>query len=138
MASQPGAQSYIKEAKPMLSAAQRQRKLAKRAKVRKEMASTAKLGMIRARAAERRAPDDWLLIMDKREELFGQGDLEGSYTGEQIREVNAIVDGYTPEQRKVAIELAKALRWDEPEDYDSDVDHSELRQQQRREQGRGV
>jgi hypothetical protein len=53
----------------MLSAAQRQRKLAKRAKVRKEMLSTAKLGMIRAaRAADRRGPDDWLLIIDKREE----------------------------------------------------------------------
>jgi hypothetical protein len=126
----------------MLSAAHRQRKLAKRAKVRKEMASIAKLEMIRAasagRAADRRGPDDWLLILDKREELFGQGNSEGGYTAEQIDEVNAIIDGYTPEQRKIAIELAKALRWDEPEDYDSDVDHSQLRQQQRRVQGRGI
>jgi len=123
----------------MLSAAQRQRKLAKRAKVRKEMSRITKLGMIRAaRAADRRGPDDWLLIIDKREELFGQGDLDEGYTDEQINEVNAIVNGYTPEQRKVAIELAKALRWETPEEDDTDVDHSELRQQQRREQGRGI
>jgi hypothetical protein len=120
----------------MLSAAQRQRKLAKRAKVRKEKLSTAKSGQIRA--ADRRGPDDWLLIIDKREELFGQGDLDDGYTAEQINEVNAIVNGYTPEQRKVAIELAKALRWETPEEDDTDVDHSELRQQQRREQGRGI
>jgi hypothetical protein len=126
----------------MLSAAQRQRKLAKRAKVRKEMSHTAKLGMLRAasaaRAADRRGPDDTLLIIDKREELFGQGDSEGSYTAEQINEVDAIINGYTPEQREVAIQLAKALRWETPEEDDNDVDHTELRQQQRREQSRGI
>ena len=123
----------------MLSAAQRQRKLAKKAKVRKEMASIAKLGMIRAAAAAaRRGPYHSLLIIDKREELFGRGDLEGSYTAEQIDEVNAIINGYTPEQREVAIELAKALRWETPEEEDNDVDHTDIRQQQRREQGRGI
>jgi hypothetical protein len=119
----------------MLSAAQRQRKLAKRAKVRKEKLRTAKAELI---SANRRRPDDTLLIIDKREELFRQGDSEGSYTAEQINQVNAIINGYTPEQREVAIKLAKALRWETPEEDDNDVDHTELRQQQRREQGRGI
>jgi hypothetical protein len=126
----------------MLSAAQRQRKLAKKAKVRKEMASIAKLGMIRAasaaRAADRRGPDDWLLIMDKREELFGRGDADGMYTTDLVDTVDIIIDEYTPEQRRLAIALAEALRWETQEEYDTDVDHSELRQQQRREQGRGI
>jgi hypothetical protein len=43
------------------------------------------------------------------------------------REIDAgcdIVQGYTPEQREVAITLAKALRWETPEEeYDIDVDH---------------
>jgi hypothetical protein len=69
---------------------------------------------------------------------YGQGDLEEGYTDEQMFEVDAIVEGYTPEQREVAIELAKALKWETQEEYDTDVDHSELRQQQRREQGRGI
>jgi hypothetical protein len=120
----------------MLSAAQRQRKLTKRAKIRKEKLSSAKLELIRA--ADRRGPDDWLLILDKREELFGQGDLDRGYSTEQINEVDAIVNGYTREQREVAIELAEALTWGDPEDLDTDVDHFELRQQQRREQGRRI
>jgi hypothetical protein len=118
----------------MLSAAQRQRKLAKRAKVRKEMARIAKLELI---TGDYRRSDDTLLIIDKREELFGQGDLYDGYTAEQIKEVEDIVKRYTPEQREVAIELAKALRWEAPED-DLEVDYSDIRHQQRREQGRGV
>jgi hypothetical protein len=125
------------EAKSMLNAAQRQRKLAKRAKVRKEKSRIAKSGL--TRDADCRGPDDWLLIFDKREELFGQGHLYMGYTAKQINEVNAIIDGYTHEQREVAIKLAKALRWETPEeDCIMDVDHFELRQQQRREQGRGI
>jgi hypothetical protein len=124
----------------MLSAAQRQRKLAKRAKVRKEMSRIAKLGMIRAaRAADRRGPDDWLLIIDKREELFGRGDADGMYTTDQVDTVDIIIDEYTPEQRRLAIALAEALRWEtQEEDDDIDIDHFDLRKQQRREQGRGI
>jgi hypothetical protein len=64
--------------------------------------------------------------------------LDDGYTDEQMFEVDAIVKRYTPEQREVAIELAKALRSETQEEYDTDVDHSEIRQQQRREQGRGI
>ena len=66
----------------MLSAAQRQRKLAKRAKVRKGKLSTAKSGLIRA--TDRRGPGDWLLIIDNCEELFGRGDADGMYTTDQV------------------------------------------------------
>jgi hypothetical protein len=120
----------------MLSAAQRQRKLAKRAKVRKEKLSTAKSGLIRA--TDRRGPDDWLLIMDKREELFGRGDADGMYTTDQVDTVDIIIDEYTPEQRRLAIGLAEALRWETQEEDDTDIDHFDLRKQQRREQGRGI
>jgi hypothetical protein len=120
----------------MLSAAQRQRKLAKRAKVRKEKLRTAKSELIRA--ADPRGPDDWLLIMDKREELFGQGGADGMYTTHQIDTVDIIIDEYTPEQRRIAIVLAEALSWETDEEYDTDIDHSDLRKQQRLAQGRGI
>jgi hypothetical protein len=121
----------------MLSAAQRQRKLAKKAKVRKQVNST-KLEMTRAlRAVDRLGPFYSLLIIDKCEEMFG--DPYGGYSADQHEEVIAIVNGYTPEQREVAIKLATSLRWETPEeDFDTDVHHFELRQQQRREQGRGI
>jgi hypothetical protein len=121
----------------MLSAAQRQRKMAKRVKARKEKVRIEKSRPIRP--SERDGPEDSLLIIDKREELFGQGDLDGFYTTEQINEVDAIVDGYTPEQREAAIELAKALTWETFEQlYNGEANHAELRQRERQEQGRGL
>jgi hypothetical protein len=120
----------------MLSAAQRQRKLAKRAKVRKEKLRTSTSRLFRV--TDRRGPDDWLLIMDKREEMFGQGDAQGMYTTDQVDTVDIIIHEYTPEQRRLAIELAKALRWETQEEYDTDIDHFDFRKQQRREQGRGI
>ena len=106
----------------MLSAARRQAKLAKRAKAQKERAAAfqaAQLGeaaAIRAREAaayerqellrrlgeEDRLEDVVLLIQDKHEELHGGG----RYSAAQIREVNAIIAAYTPDEFDTAVALA--------------------------------
>ena len=78
-------------------------------------------------------PDRVRVIIDKREELYGQGDSEGRYTEAQIAHVDAIVDAYTPEEFAVALARANALAW-EPDHLEEDW--YERRVEQRRQQGK--
>ena len=121
----------------MLSAAQRQAKLARKAKARKQWKQRAKLRAVEEmrRARRRDDPDRALLIVDKREELYGEGDADGGYSEGQIAHVNAIVDAYTPDEFRAALALAKALKWS---DLATDGDNYDERVEQRRQQGRGL
>jgi hypothetical protein len=117
----------------MLSAARRQAKLAKKANAKKQRAK--QRAAEEARLAQHRYhPDQVLLVLDKREELYGQGDIENGYSPEETAHVDAIIAAYTPEERAAALALAKALTWDE-ENLDSD--NYDQRAEQRRQQGRG-
>jgi hypothetical protein len=120
----------------MLSAAQRQAKLAKKVKARKQR----QLDLDRQAAIWQRedrrkySPDRSLLTLDKREELYGRGDDEGGYTDAQCEYVDALVDAYTPEEFAAALAQANALDWP---DYDSDECFYDRRVEHRRKQGRG-
>jgi hypothetical protein len=125
----------------MLSAAQRQAKLAKKVKARKQRAAEAAIREREAMTEWRREyhPDRVRLIVDKREELYGQGDSEGGYTDAQVAHVDAIVDAYTPEEFAAALAQANALDW-EPDHINPDHlddDRYGRRVEQRRQQGRG-
>jgi hypothetical protein len=121
----------------MLSAAQRQAKLARKAKARKQRTKLAAVQQLEAAKEWRRQndPDRVRVVLDKREELYGQGDLVEGYTDAQVRHVDALVNAYTPEEFAGALALANALDW-EP-DY-LDEDWYERRAEQRRQQGRGL
>ena len=120
----------------MLSAAAKQQaKLAMKAKARKQ----------RLAVWTKRDEAEWqrsqnaaavlIVVIDNREELYGQGDAGGwEYTDEQVAHVDAIVDAYTPEEFAAALAQANALDW-EPDHIDEDW--YERRVEQRRQQGRG-
>lgn len=120
----------------MLSDVRRQAKLAKKAKVRKQKAKQRAAEQTRLARGGRDREDYYRLINDKREELYGQGDAEGGYLPDQVAHVDAIVNAYTPEERAAALALANALTWESG--TTGDEDYSELRMQQRRQQGRGL
>jgi len=119
----------------MLSAAQRQAKLAMKAKARKQQLA---VWTKRDEAEWRRSQNAaavLIVVIDKREELYGQGDAGGwEYTDEQVAHVDAIVDAYTPEEFAAALAQANALDW-EPEHVNENW--FDRRVEQRRQQGRG-
>jgi hypothetical protein len=137
----------------MLSAAQRQAILPKKAKKAKVQKKRARQAVQRAegtavqalesaayerqdlllRLGEARLEDAVMLVQDKHEELHGPSDL--GYSAGQIREVNAIIAAYTPDEFAAALALANALTW-APDD--SDEDNYGERAKQRRQQGRGL
>jgi hypothetical protein len=107
-------------------------KLARKTKARKARKRRA------AEARRRYHPDRIRVVVDKREELYGKGEGEDGmdgYTEAQVAHVDAIVDGYTPEEFAAALAQANALDW-EPEH--SREDWHERRVEQRRQQGRGA
>jgi hypothetical protein len=103
-------------------------KQAKKAKAQKERRRT----QCEFTAADLRELADLLLVLDKCEELYGRGDADGKYTIDQLETAADIVDEYTPEQRQVAIKLAKAVNLAKPEVNTAGVDHYEMRQRVRR------
>jgi len=131
----------------MLSAAQRQAKKAKAQKKRTRQAvQRAEVTAVQAlesaayerqdlllRLGEARLEDAVLLVQDKHEELHGPSEL--GYSAGQIREVNAIIAAYTPDEFAAALALANAVTW---APVDSDVDNYDERAVQRRQQGRGL
>jgi len=114
--------------------AQRQAKLAMKAKARKQrLAVWTKRDEAEWRRSQNAAAV-LIVVIDKREELYGQGDAGGwEYTDEQVAHVDAIVDAYTPEEFAAALAQANALDW-EPDHIDEDW--FERRVEQRRQQGR--
>ena len=104
----------------MLSAAQRQAKKAKAQKKRTRQAvQRAEVTAVQAlesaayerqdlllRLGEARLEDAVLLVQDKHEELHGPS--ERGYSAGQIREVNAIIAAYTPDEFDAATALAKS------------------------------
>jgi hypothetical protein len=130
----PAADLWKRGGEYMLSAAQRQAKLAKKARARKQRAVDARDWQ--APMMERQCgvdPDYYLLIIDKLEELYGRGDDEGEYSEAQMDHVDALVAGYTPEEYAAALALAKALNWGDTDPRSDDGTH---RAEQRRQQGR--
>jgi hypothetical protein len=127
----------------MLSAAQRQAKLAKKKKVKVQKQRAAADTAIREREAERQKQDSgyYRIIADKREELFGLGlwfgddTVVADYTPEQCAHVDAIVNAYTPEEFAAALAQANELNWES--DY-LDECFFERRVEQRLAQGRKV
>jgi hypothetical protein len=115
----------------MLSAAQRQAKLARKKKARKQRAAENALNAS-TEAMIREAHH--LIVVDKLEELYGQG--ADGYTQAQRDHVKAIMDAYTPEDFGTAFEQATALSW-ETDDIDDDEDWYPRRVAERRQQGRG-
>ena len=107
----------------MLSAAQRQAKKAKAQKKRTRQAvQRAEVTAVQAlesaayerqdlllRLGEARLEDAVLLVQDKHEELHGPSDL--GYSAGQIREVNAIIAAYTPDEFDTAVALANYKVW---------------------------
>ena len=131
----------------MLSAAQRQAKKAKAQEKRTRQAvQRAEVTAVQAlesaayerqdlllRLGEARLEDAVLLVQDKHEELHGPSEL--GYSAGQIREVNAIIAAYTPDEFAAALALANAVTW---APVDSDEDNYDERAVQRRQQGRGL
>jgi hypothetical protein len=88
-----------------LSAAIRHAKLAKKAKQRGRQLKA------NAEALQRRIdqdPDRISLVVQTRENMFGEGDLENGYTLEQIAAADAAIAAYTPEERAAVLAQARA------------------------------
>ena len=88
-----------------LSAAIRHAKLAKKAKQRGRQLKA------NAEALQRRIdqdPDRISLVVQTRENMFGEGDLENGYTLEQIAAPDAAIAAYTPEERAAVLAQARA------------------------------
>jgi len=113
----------------MLRAAQRQAKLVRKTKARKQRAVENSL------VASIIPEAHFLITVDKLEEFYGGGNADGMYTQAQYDHVKAIMDAYTPEDFGTALEQATALSWPPGDD---DKDWYPRRVEQRRQQGRGL
>jgi|tagenome__1003787_1003787.scaffolds.fasta_scaffold20969967_6 hypothetical protein len=84
-------------------------------------------------AAQRQAKlaaDRSRVIVNKREQLYGQGDIEnGYYTEEQCAHVEAVVNALTPDEFAAALAQANALEWASDDDL-SHHDWTERRTEQ--------